>query len=275
MGYALAFPAAQPQFRQGEEKSMSVLQVEQDGAIATLTLYRPEALNALSSELCRALTETVRAIDQDDSVSVLVLTGSGERAFSAGVDLKELGSNPGALKAIAEYDPVRALEACRKPVLGAVNGVAITGGLELALGCDMLIGSANARFADTHARVGLLPGWGLSQRLPRIVGIYRAKQMSLTGKFLDAATAMDWGLISEITAPDDLVARAQELAHDMAGADPAFLREYKALIDRGFSMPFGEALEMERRTAWAYNATVSSGELEQRRGAVIQRGRQQ
>lgn len=254
---------------------MSVLKVEKEGPVAMLALDRPQSLNALSSELCIALTETVRAIDQDDAISVLILTGTGERAFSAGVDLKELGSNPDALDAIRDYDPVRALEACRKPVLGAINGVAITGGLELALGCDMLIGSTNARFADTHARVGLLPGWGLSQRLPRMVGVHRAKQMSLTGNFIDAATALDWGLISEVAAPDRLMARAQELAHDMAGANPAFLREYKALIDRGFAMPLGEALEMEREVAWKFNATVSHGDLEQRRGAVVQRGRKQ
>ncbi len=254
---------------------MSVLKIEQDGAVAIVTLNRPEALNALSSELCIAFTEAVKAADQDDSVSVLVLTGAGERAFSAGVDLKELGSNPDALQAIQQFDPVRALEACRKPVLGAINGVAITGGLEVALGCDILIGSANARFADTHARVGLLPGWGLSQRLPRIVGIHRAKQMSLTGNFLDAATALDWGIISEVVAPDRLMARAREIASEMAGADPAFLREYKALIDRGFAMPLGEALEMERQVAWKYNGTVPHGDLERRRAAVVQRGRKQ
>ena len=254
---------------------MSVLKVERDGAVAIVTLNRPEALNALSSELCIALTETIEAADRDDSVSVLVLTGAGERAFSAGVDLKELGLNPDALKAIQQYDPVRALEACRKPVLGAINGVAITGGLEVALGCDMLIGSANARFADTHARVGLLPGWGLSQRLPRMIGVHRAKQMSLTGNFLDAATALDWGIVSEVVDPGHLMARAREIARDMAGADPSFLREYKALIDRGFAMPFGEALEMERQVAWKFNETVSHGDLEQRRAAVVQRGREQ
>ncbi|WP_324740568.1 enoyl-CoA hydratase [Tsuneonella sp. CC-YZS046] len=254
---------------------MSVLKVERDGAVAIVTLNRPEALNALSSELCIALTETIEAADRDDSVSVLVLTGAGERAFSAGVDLKELGSNPDALKAIQQYDPVRALEACRKPVLGAINGVAITGGLEVALGCDMLIGSANARFADTHARIGLLPGWGLSQRLPRMIGVHRAKQMSLTGNFLDAETALDWGIVSEVVDPDRLMARARDIARDMAGADPSFLREYKALIDRGFAMPFGEALEMERQVAWKFNGTVSHGDLEQRRAAVVQRGREQ
>ncbi|MFA7596752.1 MAG: enoyl-CoA hydratase [Novosphingobium sp.] len=254
---------------------MSVLKVERDGAVAIVTLNRPEALNALSSELCIALTETIETADRDDSVSVLVLTGAGERAFSAGVDLKELGLNPDALKAIQQYDPVRALEACRKPVLGAINGVAITGGLEVALGCDMLIGSANARFADTHARVGLLPGWGLSQRLPRMIGVHRAKQMSLTGNFLDAATALDWGIVSEVVDPGHLMARAREIARDMAGADPSFLREYKALIDRGFAMPFGEALEMERQVAWKFNETVSHGDLEQRRAAVVQRGREQ
>ncbi|MGH6649986.1 MAG: enoyl-CoA hydratase-related protein [Sphingopyxis sp.] len=133
----------------------------------------------------------------DRSVHAIVLTGAGSRAFSASLDLKELGADIGSLggtKTRTENDdPVAAIASCPQPVIGAINGVAITGGFELALACDILIASTNARFADTHARVGIMPGWGLSQKLSRIVGLSRAKEISLTGNFVTAEQALDWG----------------------------------------------------------------------------------
>ncbi len=254
---------------------MSVIRIKSDGPVATIVLNRPEALNALSSGLCRELCKALSDLDADISTHVIILTGSGERAFSAGVDLKELGSNPDVLKLIAEFDPVKALEHCRKPIIGAINGVAITGGLELALGCDFLIASSTARFADTHARVGLLPGWGLSQRLSRTIGVYRARQFSLTGNFLGAESALAWGLVNEVIAPEALLARARTLADDIAGADPMLIGAYKALINRGFEAPFGSALEMERQVAWAYNHSVPNNSLDHRRAEVVERGRKQ
>ena len=132
--------------------------------IATVTLNRPEAMNALSKALRHRLYQVMTTLDADDAVRAIVLTGAGTRAFTAGLDLKELGSEPGALGAAnaegADENPVKAIEQCRKPVIGAINGVAITGGFEVALACDVLIASSNARFADTHARVGIVPGWG-------------------------------------------------------------------------------------------------------------------
>ena len=131
--------------------------------VATVTLNRPEAMNALSKALRSRLYEVMTEVDADDTVRAVVLTGAGERAFTAGLDLKELGSQAGALGSAnatgADENPVKAIELCRKPVIGAINGVAITGGFEVALACDILIASENARFADTHARVGVMPGW--------------------------------------------------------------------------------------------------------------------
>jgi enoyl-CoA hydratase len=160
-------------------------------------------------------------------------------------------------------------------VIGAVNGVAITGGFEVALACDFLIASPNARFADTHGRVGIMPGWGLSQRLSRLIGLGRAKQYSLTGNFLDAETALAWGLVNEVVSAELLLPRAKELARDIASMDANMVQAYKKLIDDGYALPFGEAMALEHQISKARNAGVSAAEVEQRRRAVMERGRAQ
>lgn len=253
--------------------------VEIADGVATVTLNRPEAMNALSKALRARLFEVMTALDADESVRAVVLTGAGTRAFTAGLDLKELGSEAGALGAAnaqgADENPVKAIEVCRKPVIGAINGVAITGGFEVALACDVLIASTNARFADTHARVGIFPGWGLSQKLSRMIGISRAKELSFTGNFLDAATAAAWGLVNRVVAPEELLPAAQKLARDMASIDPAMLKAYKALIDEGYAATFGEGLAIEQRVSTAANSAVQPEDVEARRLAVQARGRSQ
>ena len=253
--------------------------VEISEGVATVTLNRPEAMNALSKALRARLFEVMTAPDADESVRAVVLTGAGTRAFTAGLDLKELGSEAGALGAAnaqgADENPVKAIEVCRKPVIGAINGVAITGGFEVALACDVLIASTNARFADTHARVGIFPGWGLSQKLSRLIGISRAKELSFTGNFLDAATAEAWGLVNRVVAPAELLPAAQKLARDMASIDPAMLKAYKALIDEGYAATFGEGLAIEQRVSTAANSAVQPEDVEARRLAVQARGRSQ
>ena len=258
---------------------MSLVTSEIANGVAVVTLNRPEAMNALSRALRAELAEVMVVLNGDDAVRAVVLTGAGERAFTAGLDLKELGSSDGQLGAAnatgATENPVKAIEACRKPVIGAINGVAITGGFEVALACDILIASTNARFADTHARVGIMPGWGLSQKLSRLIGISRAKQLSLTGNFLDAQTALAWGLVNEVVAPNELLSRAKALAADIATADPAMIASYKALIDGGFGLSFADAMALEHRTSSARNAAVSASDVEERRRAVMERGRTQ
>ena len=160
-------------------------------------------------------------------------------------------------------------------MIGAINGVAITGGFEVAIACDVLVASTSARFADTHARVGILPGWGLSQKLSRMIGISRAKELSFTGNFLDAQTAKDWGLVNHVVEPGELMAFARRLAADMASIDPAFLSQYKRLIDEGYALGFGEALALEARISTAANSEVRPEEVEARRAAVQERGRGQ
>ncbi len=247
--------------------------------VATVTLNRPEAMNALSKALRSRLYEVMTEVDADDTVRAVVLTGAGERAFTAGLDLKELGSQAGALGSAnatgADENPVKAIELCRKPVIGAINGVAITGGFEVALACDILIASENARFADTHARVGVMPGWGLSQKLSRLIGISRAKELSLSGNFLDAVTAERWGLVNRVVPAAELLAVARKLAADIASADAGFIAAYKRLIDDGFARPFGEAVALEHERSSAANRAVTPEAVEARRAAVQARGRAQ
>jgi enoyl-CoA hydratase len=256
-----------------------LVKVERDGAVATVTMNRPEAMNALSRGLRAQLAQVMRELDADPKIAVVILTGAGERAFTAGLDLKELGqdtANLGAANAEdAAANPVKAVEHCRKPIIGAINGVAITGGFELALACDILIAADNARFADTHARVGILPGWGLSQKLSRAIGVYRAKELSLSGNFLDARTACEWGLVNRVVPAAELLPAAKKLAADIASADPAMVQAYKAVIDEGHAQSLGDALATEHRRSSEANRRVSAADVEARRRAVTERGRGQ
>lgn len=258
---------------------MSELDIERHGATAVLTLNRPQAMNALSHSLMRSIARTVSALGRDDDVRVIILTGAGERAFSAGLDLKELGADASILGAVddasIEENPVKAIETCPKPVIAAINGVAITGGFELALACDVLIASTGARFADTHGRVGVIPGWGLSQKLPRLIGVYRAKEISFTGNFIDARTACDWGLVNRVVEPGELMPAALKLAAEMAQVSAGYLADYKRLIDDGFDLPYGEAMALEQERSRRYNSAVPAAELEARRAGVQARGRSQ
>lgn len=251
--------------------------VEIDAGIAVVTMNRPGAMNALSRQLRADLAAAMRALEADDSVRVVILTGAGDRAFTAGLDLKELGSQglAAANASGADENPVKAIELLTKPCIGAINGVAITGGFELALACDVLIASDRARFADTHARVGIMPGWGLSQKLSRLIGPYRARELSLTGNFLDAATACAWGLVNRVVPPHELLPAAKRLAADMATIDPAFSANYKRLINDGYAISFGDGMALEIERSIEANSQVSAAAVETARAAVQARGRSQ
>jgi enoyl-CoA hydratase len=258
---------------------MPLILVARHGPVALVTINRPEAMNALNKALRAELAEAFAALDADPEVRAVVLTGAGERAFTAGLDLKELGQDAAAMDAATsaapEKNPVKAIERCRKPVIGAINGVAITGGFEVALACDILIASENARFADTHARVGIMPGWGLSQKLSRLVGMSRAKELSFSGNFLDAATAERWGLVNRVVAPDALIPAALKLAQEIASAPAEGVMTYKRIIDEGYALPFGEGLKREIEISAPANARVRPEAIEAARGTVQARGREQ
>jgi enoyl-CoA hydratase len=247
-----------------------MLLVDIRGPVALITLNRPEAMNALSTGLRAELDAALRRLEGDPNIRAMVLTG---------LDLKELGSDPAGMRAAnaqeTALNPAAAILACKKPVIGAINGVAITGGFELALACDVLVCASNARFADTHARVGIAPGWGLSQRLSRLIGPYRAKQLSLTGNFLDARTAEAWGLVNMVVEPEQLLPTALALAEDMAQIEPDMMTMMKGLIDDGYATSFAEGMALEHARSSAHNAEVTPEMVEARRAAVQARARTQ
>jgi enoyl-CoA hydratase len=255
-----------------------VIQVEKKDGVALVTLNRPEAMNALSKAMRAAIAETFADLNDDPDVRCVVLTGAG-KAFTAGLDLKELGSDAGALGSAnaqePERNPVAAIERCAKPVVGAINGAASTGGFEVALACDILIGSTNARFADTHARVGIMPGWGLSQKLSRLIGISRAKELSLSGNFLDARIAEAWGLLNRVVEPEALVPTALKLAADIATAPPEKVQAYKRIINDGFAVSFSDGMKLEHALSSAANSQVTPDAVAQAREGVMARGRTQ
>jgi enoyl-CoA hydratase len=258
-----------------------MLLVERDGPVAILTLNRPKQLNALSVQLRVDVVRTVRELSAQNDVRAIVLTGNG-RAFSAGVDLKEAGRQGFSLgvgerkaEPLPDMDMASAFASCPWPVIGAINGFAITGGFELALMCDVLLASTEAKFADTHSRVGLMPVWGLSQKLPRIIGASRAKELSLTGNYLDAETAERWGLVNRVYAPEALLPAARKLAGEMAGVEGGLLKRMKAVIDDGLALPLPEALKMEIQRGSANNSAVTAEAAEESRKTAMARGREQ
>ena len=239
--------------------------------VAVVTMNRPEARNALNGELRRAIPARLSELDTDPTVRVMVLTGA-DPAFCAGLDLKELGSS--GLSADPDAAPLP-FGSLTKPVIGAVNGVAVTGGLELALGCDLLIASERARFADTHARVGVMPGWGLTVLLPQAIGLRRARQMSFTGNYVDAATALAWGLVNEVVPHDRVVDRARELAADMITVPEANLAAIKGAYRAAAEGVDQAALEAERRYSRDWLRNFDPGTLAANRAAIRQRGSSQ
>ena len=252
---------------------MNKVLLEKYEGYAVVTLNRPNDMNALSRELRSDFVAAFDDCTDDANIRVVILTGSG-RAFCAGFDLKELAST-------VEHDTsqeadnivARAMERFEGPIIGAINGHAITGGFEMALACDILIASENARFADTHARVGMLPGWGLSQKLPRMIGLSRAKEISFTGAPIFAKQAYEWGLVNHVVEPDQLLPRALEMAENMCACVPHVLQQYKPLIDQGYAMPYDEALVWEERRAIESATLASAVVIAERREQVLQRGR--
>lgn len=210
--------------------------------IWTIVLNRPERRNAIDSELQREFVAALGAFDTDPAARVAVLTGA-DPAFCAGMDLAELGS--GRLGFSDEPSYADAMRARRKPVIGAVNGPAVAGGFELALACDFLIASDRASFADTHARVGVLSGGGLTVNLTQAVGVRRARQLSLTGESVDAQRALLDGLVNEVVPHEKLLVRATEVAAAVAAVDPQMTAALAAAYERALNLPAEQAIDAE------------------------------
>jgi enoyl-CoA hydratase/carnithine racemase len=243
------------------------------GAVRVLTLNRPQARNALSRDLIRACYAALTAADADESVRAVVLTGA-DPAFCAGVDLKEAARD--GLSYFEEFRSqscIAAVAAMRTPVVGAVNGATFTGGLEMALGCDFLIASERAVFADTHARVGILPGGGMTARLPQLVGAAMARRLSMTGEVVDAARAERIGLVTEVVPHGRLLERAVELATQIADVPGPTMRGLKEIYTSGAAAVTDPALAAEERIAFAQHREFDT--LGDRFTAVAQRNREQ
>ncbi len=251
-----------------------MITTEHGGPVAIVTLDRPEARNALTGAMIGSMGEAFAACDADDAIRVVILTGR-DPAFCAGLDLNDLSRTYDEVGTAAS-SPSSArggFPRPAKPLIGAVNGPAVTGGLELALGCDFLIASDRATFADTHARVGVMPAGGLTIRLPQLVGINRARQMSLTGNFVDAERALTWGLVNEVVPHGSLLERSTELARAVAEVDPAAVAEFRAMYDALAHRSDDEAYAEE--AAWSrrwMRGHFDGDALASRRTGIIQRG---
>ena len=267
----------------------TALLLERRQDILLISLNRPEKLNALSVHLQTELSDALSAAAADSSVRVLIVSGEG-RAFCAGLDLHEFpaslthfqnqnqNQNQDRPQVQSQDRPQNQnifsqLEQFPLPVIAAINGPAITGGFELALSFDLLIASTNARFADTHGQIGVMPGAGLSQKLSRIIGLPRAMAVSLTGEFLEAETAYAYGLISHLVQPGALMPLAWRLAGQIAAGQPAVIREMKRVIKEGAGATLARGMEMEREARERWTRGMDLGELVSRINQIFQRNR--
>jgi enoyl-CoA hydratase len=246
----------------------SPLLIDTADRVRTLTLNRAQARNALSAALRTQFYAALREAEVDDDVDVVILTGA-DPVFCAGLDLKELGDTT-ELPDISPKWP-----SMNKPVIGAINGAAVTGGLELALYCDILIASEHARFADTHARVGLLPTWGLSVRLPQKVGVGLARRMSLTGDYLSAEDALRAGLVTEVVAHDELLPAARRVAASIVGNNQKAVRALLGSYHRIDEQQTSDGLWIEATSARQWMQVATGNDIAANRAAVLERGRTQ
>ncbi len=248
--------------------------VEIDGGVGVVTMNRPEARNALNQALREGTTAAIRQLDADPTVGAIVLTGA-DPAFCAGLDLKEIsGSGAGRSAAFVtqERGPFPDLST---PLIGAVNGPAVTGGFEYALACDFLVASERARFADTHSRVGIMPGWGLTVNLQEAIGIRRARQMSFTGNYIDADTALQWGLVNEVVPHGELLPRAIQLGRDIASIDPNAITAIRDTYRLTSDTTGAEAWLVEARRSAEWMQSFNPDDLAEKRQAIQDRGRSQ
>ena len=230
---------------------MTTVRLERDGAVAHAILDRPAQLNAISPELLRDLDRACDAVEGDAGVRALALTGAG-RAFCAGADLsvvQELAPDPERWRAFMDlwhrvFDRIERLPV---PVVAGVHGLALAGGLELTMVCDLVVVDAEARLGDQHANFALLAGGGGSQRLPRLIGARRAKELMLLGGWLDAQQALAWGLVNRVAPAGTAVEAALALARELASKSAAASRAAKRLIDRGLDLDLRTGLALEKR----------------------------
>jgi enoyl-CoA hydratase len=236
---------------------------EKSEGVATITLNRPEALNAFSKEVVDEILQALENVRNDESVRVVILTGAGEKAFSAGADIKAMkGMN--ALKArelsLMGEKLCGALENLEKPVIAAINGYALGGGLEVAMACDLRIAVENARMGQTEVNIGLIPGWGGTQRLTRLIGKTKAKELVFSGKIVDAKTAEQLGILNLVVPTDKFRETVRQFALELAQKAPVALKVAKALINKGADISLDAALALERE---GFGVVASTEDLQE------------
>lgn len=228
---------------------MEFVKLEIDGAIATITLDRPKALNALSPQVLRELAEAVEQIGANKALRAVIVTGAGEKAFVAGADIAEMSTFT-LEQAIAfgklGHQTMDAIDALPIPVIAAVNGFALGGGCELALACDFIYASEKAKFGLPEVTLGVIPGFGGTQRLTRLIGRARAKELIFTGDMIDANKAREIGLALEVLPVGELLAHCKKVAAKIAQRGPLAIREAKKVIDGGANLTLPAGNEMER-----------------------------
>jgi enoyl-CoA hydratase len=259
--------------------SEPVVLVTKEGGIATVTLNRPEKLNALNRDLRLNFCRVMQELRDDPEAQVVIITGAG-RAFCAGLDLRELGEDAktesGALvRDGTNVSFISVIEDMNVPVIAAVNGFAVTGGFEMVLACDMIVAAEDAQFADTHARVGVMPGGGMTARLPRAIGIRKAKEFSLTGNYLTAREGERMGLVNRVVAPGQAVTEALALATQILSANQSIVRQLKKLYELTTRATLQDGLRIEQEFFRAYNSNSNLKDFDRQREAVMERGRSQ
>lgn len=228
--------------------------------VATITLNRPDKLNAMTPEMAAALVEAVAHCNASDAVRVLIVTGAGEKAFSAGSDITTLDAYATPWDFRNRQDYCDALRACRKPVIAAINGYALGGGLETAMACDIRIASSNARFAAPEIKLGWIGGGGMAVGLAHSIGMSNAALMLYTGDMVSAEQALAWGLVSEVTPPDQLMARAQAIAATISQRAPIAAETAKLNLRAAHQMPYDKAIDYERDLQAICFATADAAE---------------
>lgn len=236
--------------------------VEQRGAVTLVTLNRPQALNALNTQVLAELTQVFAAYDADDTQRCLVITGSGDKAFAAGADIKQMADKAAADFFLEDFFAgwQRDVVATRKPWIAAVNGYALGGGCELAMMADFIIASETAQFGQPEIKLGVAPGMGGSQRLTRAVGKAKAMQMCLTGRMMKADEAERSGLVAEVVPADQLLDEAMKNAEAIAGMPPMATIANKEMVNNAFEMPLSAALVAERRLFQILTASEDKAE---------------
>ena len=257
-------------------RSFENITVELDGAVAVITLNRPSVLNALNAQLLGELSTALSEFERDANVRAIVITGSGPKAFAAGADIGELNALPnafeGADKARTGQSITLQIERLKKPVIMAINGFALGGGCELAMAGDIRIASENARFGQPEVNLGLMPGYGGSQRTTRLVGKGMSMYLCLTGEMIDAQEALRIGLVERVVSVESLLDEAKKIGQTIASKAPLAIQACKRAINGGVHLPIADALELE---ALEFGTLVGTNDFKEGTNAFLEKRKAQ